>query len=105
MRFRYVFLGLGSLYAILLLLLTDVDLGLLYNLPMGKYTIALISNLFVTTLHLGVLYLAVTAFFDYVDIPAFFKKALSSSEGSGLAIIGIGLMSIAIAIVMFVALS
>lgn len=103
MRFRYKFLGLGSVAVILLLLVSDPDSKIVQHLPFGSGTVSILVNLVISILYIGILHLGRKALMDYIDLEDFFKQALKTPEGSGQAIIGIGLFSVAIAIVVFAA--
>lgn len=103
MRFRSVYMGLGGLLIMLLWLLTDPDSGLIQSIPFGATMVASMIPLLKTVLFVGLLHLSRKALVDYVDLQQFFDKALTTSEGSGLALVAVGLFTIAIAIVMLVA--
>lgn len=104
MRFRHLFLALGSILTIAVLLLSDPDNGvIIQNLPFGSGTVSTLIVLLTSILYIGLLHLGRKSIMDYIDLEQYFKKALSSSEGSGLAIIGVGIMMVAIAIVIFAA--
>lgn len=103
MRFRHTFLLIGGLLVVVILLLADPDSGLLKNLPTGASTLAVLINLLTGILFIGLLHLARKALFDYIDLEVFFKKALSTSEGAGMALIGVGLAMVAIAITVLAA--
>ncbi len=103
MRFRYKFLGLGSVAVILLLLVSDPDSKIVQHLPFGSGTVSILVNLVISILYIGILHLGRKALMDYTDLEDFFKQALKTPEGSGQAIIGVGLFSVAIAIVVFAA--
>jgi hypothetical protein len=103
MRFRYKFLGLGSVAVILLLLVSDPDSKIVQHLPFGSGTVSILVNLVISILYIGILHLGRKALMDYIDLEDFFKQALKTPEGSGQAIIGVGLFSVAIAIVVFAA--
>lgn len=99
MRFRDIYLGIGSLLVVIILLLSDPDNGFIQNLPFGAGTLSILIILVVSILYVGLLHISRKALLDYIDLAEFFKKAIQTPEGSGLAIIGVGLMMIAISIV------
>jgi multisubunit Na+/H+ antiporter MnhB subunit len=103
MRFRYVFVGLGSLLTVLLLLMSDPDGGFVQNLPFGSSTLATIIILASSILYIGLLHFARKALFDYIDLEIFFKKALQTPEGSGYALIAVALAMVSISIVILAA--
>lgn len=103
MRFRNVFIGIGSLLTIIVLLLSDPDGGFVQNLPFGSGTLSVLIILVSSILYVGLLHLARKGLIDYIDLEQFFKKAFQTPEGSGLAIIGVGLIMISISIVILAA--
>lgn len=103
MRFRHIFIGIGSLLTVLILFLSDPDGGFIHNLPFGAGTLATLIILVTSILYIGLLHLARKALIDYIDLEEYFKKALQTSEGSGLALIGIGLIMISISLVILAA--
>lgn len=103
MRFRNIFIGIGSLLVIILLLLSDPDGGLVQNLPFGAGTLSIIIILVVSILYVGLLHFSRKALLDYLDLEELFNKAKLTPEGSGLAIIGIGLIMVSVSIVILAA--
>lgn len=103
LRFRHAFLGLGGFLTVLVLFLSDPDVGFVQNLPFGSGAFSVLITLVISVLYIGLLHLARRALADYIDLEVYFKKALSTPEGAGKAIIGIGLMMISIAIVIYAA--
>lgn len=98
MRFRNIFIGIGSLLVVLILLLTDPDIALVQNLPFGSSTLTVLILLATSVLFVGVLHFSRKALLDYLDLAELFRKAKTTPEGSGLAIIGVGLICVSIAI-------
>ena len=105
MRFRTIYMGIGSLLTVLVLLLSDPDNSLITSLPVGAGTLTILIVLMSSILYVGLLHLSRRALMDYVDLSRFFTKALQSPEGSGLAIIGVGLIMVSISIVILAATS
>jgi hypothetical protein len=103
MRFRHVFMGVGGALITLILVLTDPQNHVITNLPFGAGTLATLIVLFTSILFVGVLHLARRAIIDYVDLQKYFERALLTPEGAGAALIGVGLMMVAIAIVILAA--
>lgn len=99
MRFRYIYMGLGTILITLIMILSDPDLGIIKNLPIGAGTLATFIILLKSILYVGALHLSRRALIDYVDLKKYFKMALQSSTGSGSAIVGVGLIMISISIV------
>lgn len=103
LRFRHMYMGVGSLLVIALFLLTDPDSGLIQALPFGAGTVANILILVKSVLYVGLLHLSRKAMMDYIDLEEIFKKAMGSSRGAGLFSIAVALMCISIAIVIYAA--
>lgn len=103
MRFRNVFLGVGSALVTAVLLMSDPDSGFVRNLPFGAGTLSFLIILVSSILYVGLLHLSRKGLFDYLDLEEYFKKAKLSPEGAGMALIAVGLFSIAIAIVILAA--
>ena len=103
LRFRHAFLGLGSVLTVLVLLMSDPDGGFIRHLPFGAGTLSILIILVTSILYVGVLHLARKALMDYIDLEQYFKKAIMSPEGAGLAIVGVGLMMVSIALVIMAA--
>lgn len=103
MKFRYIFMVLGSLLTLLALVMSDPSSGMIQDLPIGGGTVAMIIILSTSVLYISMLYLGRKAILDYVDLREFFKTALRSPEGAGAAIIGVGLMMVSVAIVILAA--
>lgn len=103
MRFRHIYMVLGSLLVIALWLLTDPDSGLIQSLPIGGSTVATLVILLKSVLYVALLHISRKALFDYLDMGKIFEVALRSPEGAGKAAISVSLATIAIAIVMLAA--
>lgn len=99
LRFRNVFIVGGGLLTILLWILTDPNSGIIQDLPFGASTIVMLATLLRATWFIAMLHIGRRALLDYIDLSQLFIKAEETSEGAGKAIIGIGLMMIAVAIV------
>lgn len=99
MRFRNIYLGIGSLLVILLWVLSDPDANIIQSLPVGASTVAMLVILLKAVLYVGVLHLSRKALLDYLDIEQYFKKAFQTPEGAGKALQSVGLICIAISIV------
>lgn len=103
MRFRHVYIGLGTLFVLFISLITDPDSGLLQSLPFGAGTIATVVILLKAILYTGLLHITRKGLLDYFNFEEFLNKAKQTSEGAGNAIIGVGLYCIAMAIVIYAA--
>lgn len=86
MRFRYWFLGVGSLLVVGALLATDPDKGLSTGMLLLGLVTPLVAVLFV--------HLARKALMDYpeADMRSLFRNARQSATGSGLALIAIAIV-------------
>ena len=98
-RFRYLYMGFSSVLVLLLLFVTDPDSKLLTALPIAAGFVATIVLLVSAVLYVTMLHLSRRAMFDYVDLSVFFSKAIETSTGAGLALIGVGLSSVSISLV------
>lgn len=96
---RSLFLGFGSLFVVLVMLLTEADGGLIQNLPFGSSTATFLIYLSTAVVGVGVLYLCERALFYYVDYFAVYKKAMNTENGPGMIMVAISLQMIAVAIV------
>lgn len=103
MRFRNIFIGIGSLLTILVLLMSDPDGGFVQNLPFGAGTLATLIILVSSILYVGLLHISRKALLDYLDLEEYFKKAIQTPEGAGLALIGVSLMMVSISLVILAA--
>ena len=101
MRFRYVYMGIGSVLVILLALLTDPDSGFIQNLSVGVGIIATIAVLSKVVLHVAVLHLSRKALADYIDLEEYFLEARKSPQGAGLALIAVAIMMLSISIIIY----
>lgn len=105
MTFSRIYMVLGGLLVLIVLLLSDPDSGLIQNLPIGAGTVTTLIILLTSILYVGMLHLSRKALLDYINLKEFFQQALRTPEGSGLALIGIGLIMVAISIVIVAATS
>ncbi len=103
MRFRHLFLGIGSVLVVLVLLLSDPDNGMVANLPFGAGTLSTLIILVTSILYVGVLHLSRKALTDYIDLLKVYQKAMNTPEGAGLIFVGMGLIMISISIVILAA--
>lgn len=105
MRFRHVYMGIGTILVILIWLLTDPDAGLIQSMPFGSGLIATIVILTKTVLYATALHFTRKGLLDYIDLKTYFDKALQTSDGAGRALTAVGLIMIAIAIIIMAAVS
>lgn len=98
MRFRNTYMLYGGLLVFLALTLTDPDLKFITNLPFSAPAVAILVNLMKTVFYVASLHLGRKALLDYVDLEELFINAKKTPEGSGKAIIGVGLVFVSVAI-------
>src|ERR1700752_1698042 len=97
-RFRHTYMLIGGILVVILYILTDPNTGFIEDLPFGASTIILISTLLKSIWYIGMLHMSRRALLDYLDLKTLIARAEESPEGSGYAIIGVGLIMIAISI-------
>lgn len=103
MRFRHIYMIIGGTLVTLLWLLSDPDTGILNALPIGASTIAMLLILLKTVLYVAMLHVSRRALIDYIDFKIYFIKALDEPTGAGLAIVGISIIMLSIALLMIAA--
>ena len=103
MRFRDIYLGVGSVLVLAVVFMSDPSVGLISQLPFGSSTLGLIINIIISLFYIGLLHYSRKALIDYIDMEVFFKKALESSQGAGMALIGVGLIMVSISMVVIAA--
>lgn len=99
MRFRNISILIGSVAAFLFIFLSDPALSPGLGLAFGAQTVLAVKSIVTLSLAALVLHLSRKTLFDYLDVSKFFEKANETPQGSGLALIGLGLVLIAFAIV------
>lgn len=102
-RFRYVYMVLGCIFVTLLLLVSDPDAQIIQNMPIGASTAATFILLFKTVLYAAILHVTRKGLFDYIDLQSVVENAMRTPEGAGRVFQGVGLFSVAIAILIFAA--
>lgn len=107
MRFRNIYIVLGSLLTLALLILTDPDTALIQNLGMGAGTVNSLVFLFKGILGSTLLFVTGKAMMDYkvADFEQLGERAQLTPEGAGKYAIAIALRHIAFAIVIVGAFS
>lgn len=103
LRFRHVYMGIGSVLVILLWLLSDPDSGYISQLPFGAGTLATFIILTKVVVYMAFFQLSGNSLFDYLDIEEHFNKAKETPEGAGRALIAVGLGLVAVALVLYTA--
>ena len=97
MRFRYVFMGVGSFLVLVLLFLTDPD-TVKYNLPFGASTIAYLILLARFVILITMMHCGRRALSDYIDVSEVYNKAKQTCEGAGMVFIGVSIMMLSISL-------
>lgn len=103
MRFRDIYLGVGSLLVFVIVFLSDPSVGLIAQLPFGSSTLGLVLNIVISLFYVGLLHFSRKALIDYIDLEVFFKKAYETSQGAAIALLGVGMMMVAISLVIVAA--
>jgi hypothetical protein len=103
MRFRYVYMVLGSIFAVLLLLLSDPGATVVTDLPFGASTVANIVLMLRVVLFVALLHVSRKGLFDYIDLETVFNAAMRTPEGAGKVFIGMGIFALAISVLIYAA--
>jgi hypothetical protein len=103
MRFRYIFLLLGSALVIALMLATDPDSGFFTQRSFGAGTIAMLVVLLQSILYVALLHYSRKGLFDYLDLEELYRTAKVTPEGASRAMVAIAIAMVAIAIVIHAA--
>lgn len=102
-RARSFFFTLGISLMIALWLVTDPDAAIVTNMPVGAKLLMILTNLSVYFLYVLAFHWSRKFIFDYFDLRRFLDRARETPEGSGLAVVGMGLFCMAFAIVLYAA--
>jgi hypothetical protein len=103
MRFRHVYMALGSILVIILGLLSDPDTGLIQNMPFGASILASLIILSKAVLYVALLHLSRKALMDYIDLEVYAKEAIKTPEGSAQLTIAVSIYTLAAALVIYAA--
>lgn len=103
MRFRFVFLGLGSILTILLMVLLDPDMALVTNLPFGAGAVSMMVVVAISILYIAILHIGRKGLLDYLDLETLFRQGPETADSASKKLIAVGLMMIAIAIAILAA--
>lgn len=103
-RFRFTFMGLGSIFCVILMLLGDPDSRLITELPFGAGVIANIIILTKAVLYISLAHIARKGLFDYLDLESFFTKAWNEGQ-AGQALIAVSIFFLGICALIFAAVS
>lgn len=94
---------LGSLLVIALWMVTDPDNNIITHLPFGASTIATLTILLKSVLYVTMLHISAISVTDYLKLKDLSIKAMETPEGAGRVFMGVGLIFIAIALVIYAA--
>lgn len=99
MRFRNISIILGCLASIFLILVSDPTINLGFGVTYGAQLVLAIKTIVTLSLAALVIHLGRKTLFDYLDVSIYLEKAKETPQGAGLAMIGVGLVLIAFAVV------
>lgn len=99
MRFRHTYMLIGSIFVVILFLITDPESKLIENMPFGASTVVMITWLLRTIWCVGILHLSRRALLDYLDLRTLLIKAEQTPEGAGRAMQAVGMIMIAVSII------
>lgn len=103
LRFRHLYMGVGSLLVLLALFFSDPDVGFIQNLSFGAGFFATMVVLTKIVIYVALVHVSRRALIDYIDLERYFKEAVKTPEGSGQAVVGVSLIMVALAILVAVA--
>lgn len=101
-RTRNLYQGVGSILVLLMLFAVDPDAGFIQDLEWGAQTVASLLLILKSIFGVILLHWSRKAFFDYIDLKDVYEKTMADqtgSTGAGLYMVGIGLFSIACAMI------
>jgi hypothetical protein len=93
----------GSILVFILMTLSSPELQFVKDLEYGAAALAVCLNLTKTVLYAVSLHFTRKALVDYVDLKNLFDKAYETSQGAGLATIGMGLVFLSISVLIWAA--
>jgi hypothetical protein len=105
LRFRHVYMGLGTILFLVSYILTDPDLALLSSLSFGASTLATVIYLLKTVIYVAMLHISRKALFDYINLEQVYRKATESPAGAGYTMIAVAITMLAISLVITAAVS
>ena len=85
-------------------ILFDPDAGLIQQLSFGAGTLAMVLIAVRSILYIALLHVSRKALFDYLDLEEFFVEAKKGNSAAGLAIIGVGITLVAVALLIMAAI-
>lgn len=103
MRFRHIFMGVGTVFVLFLVFFSDPSVGVLSQLPFGSGLLGILVGLAISQLYIGLLHISRKGLFDYLDLEVYFKKAYETSLGASIALVAVALAMVAVSIVILAA--
>lgn len=100
---RTIMFTYGGIITILLWILTDPATGLITKLPIGAGTAVMILFLLKAIVYTSLAHMLRKALLFYVDLEAYFAKAMETPQGAGYAIIGASIFFLSVALIIFAA--
>ena len=79
-NFRYIYMGVGSIFAVLLWVLGDADVGFIQNLPYLSGLVATATYFFTIIIFVWLFDMSIIAMFDYVDYGKLTQSIWSSND-------------------------
>lgn len=104
-RFRHLYMAFFSILIIIASFLADPDHGLIQELPFGAGTLAMFLLGVRAIIYITLLHISRRALFDYLDLEVYFNEAKQGNVAAGLAIIGVSIATVAISILIAVAVA
>lgn len=101
MRFRYVYMGIGSILVVLVMLAADPDGGIITGLSFGSRTLASLIIMLNIVLYVVALHLSRRALMDYLDLQQFIEKASQTPEGAGRVVQAVAIVMLALAVLIY----
>ena len=99
MRFRFIYMVLFSIVALLAMFFSDPDLGFIQNLSYDTGFIATCVVLTKVVIYVAMLHMSRRALVDYLDIQKYFEKALEEPIAAAIALISVALMMVCITLI------
>jgi len=103
LRFRYVYMLVGSLLTLGALFIVSPDQGFLSELSYGASFIATLVLMLRSVLYVAILHYSRKALFDYIDLEELYLKAKEDPKASAIAMLAVTVALIPIALLIVAA--
>ena len=105
LRFRNLYMYIGTFLVVLLYLATDPDSGFIESLPFGASTLAMLVITLKAIMYVTILHLSRKALFDYpeADFQKLARQAMATSQGAGSFAIAMAVVMLAVSLLIFAA--